>query len=212
MNRERRAREGIAGTIIGFLILAAAACLLLGVLSCGGDGPSHMPGPTAPEGPESPTAPTAVHSASVDARIDRINARQVHVRYTFADWYYYVDLTNTGNQSYDRALILYRFTYRDETRTTSTGREVVNWQPGQTKQIEFRLRFSQKSNTTGDEVLTGPEARYAEDIYHARVITPPKIEFLFRPGSLWGPVHLAEGTVPIPDSVGTWSPGNLFGD
>lgn len=32
MNRSKR--EGIAGTIIGFLILAAAACILLGLLSC----------------------------------------------------------------------------------------------------------------------------------------------------------------------------------
>ncbi|MCY3554051.1 MAG: hypothetical protein OXH56_01890 [Gemmatimonadetes bacterium] len=38
MNRAKR--EGIAGTIIGFLILAAAACILLGLLSCTEDGPA----------------------------------------------------------------------------------------------------------------------------------------------------------------------------
>ena len=208
MNRSKR--EGIAGTIIGFLILAAAACLLLGVLSCGGDGPSHMPGPTAPEGPESPPAPTAVHTATVDARLDRVNDKWIHVRYTFADWYYYLDLTNTGNQSYDRALILYRFRYKGEARKNSTGREVVNWKPGQTKRIEFRLRFSQKDNESGNEKATGLEFQYAQDIYHDRVVTPPEIEILFRPGSLWGPEHLAEGDVPIPTSVGRWTPGNLW--
>ena len=204
----RRIDHAIAATIT-----AAAACaIVLWATGCGGDDPvsSDDAWQEVIDERDKPEPEDAVHTATVDARLDRTRDKWIHVRSTFADWYYYLDLTNTGNQTYDRALILYRFRYKGEARKNSTGREVVNWKPGQTKQIQFGLRFSQKDNESGNEKATGLEFQYAQDIYHDRVVTPPEIEILFRPGSLWGPEHLAEGDVPIPTSVGRWKPGNLW--